>query len=324
MHSKFSKGSVQRAVTFIIAVLLCASAEAGQWRWALGAQIDPASHGIVDVGYRSDGLSIELFTDTLDLRYRHRVERGQWEIGLRGALFGAELLFSPWENGEPAPQQALRASYAGLDLSRSWWFQDGKYIGLLSELRLYQFGEWRDSVRTVPDARGRLRVAAKFGVWNSVIRSEVLGGFVQDGDTTGFWVEGKLNLPRTTGLGLMNQTYLGWSDELTRLSRFRLGGLNPYVVPFAGLGWAEAWVERYAVQRLGLGYLSQNKVFDVAAGIDLGIWDDEGLRMSPLVLIGVERGADKFAASGGVVAFERKSLEFGGWSLFFWYERTWG
>lgn len=308
----------------VIVASFSVTAEAGQWRWALGAQIDPASHGIVDLGYRSDGLSLQLFTDTLDLRYRHRVQRGQWEVGLRGALFGAELLFSPWENGQPAPEQALRASYSGLDVSRAWWFQDGVYLGLLSEIRFYQFGKWRDAHRAVPEARGRLRAAVKLGVWNSKIRSEILGGFVQDGETPGLWVEAKLSAPRATGIGLMNRSYLGWSEGLTRLSKFRLGGLNPYVVPFAGLGWAESWVERYAVQRLGLGYRSDDKAFDIAAGIDVGLWDDEGIRISPLVLMSLEQGSDRYAASGGVVAFEHETLQFGGWSMFFWYERTWG
>ena len=66
---------VQWSMGLCLALGLPSVSEAGQWRWALGAQLDPASHGIVDIGYRAKGLSIELLTDTLDLRYRHRVER---------------------------------------------------------------------------------------------------------------------------------------------------------------------------------------------------------------------------------------------------------
>ena len=47
-----------------------AFADSGQWRWAVGAQLDPASHGIVDLGYRTKDFSIQWLTDTLDLRYK--------------------------------------------------------------------------------------------------------------------------------------------------------------------------------------------------------------------------------------------------------------
>ena len=38
-------------------------------------------------------------------------------------------------------------------------------------------------------------------------------------------------------------------------------------------GWAQFWVERYALQRLGLGFKSQDEVYNFGVGIDLGIWD---------------------------------------------------
>lgn len=316
---------IQWSLGFCLTLGVPMVSEGGQWRWALGAQLDPASHGIVDIGYRTKSLSLQLLTDTVDLRYRHKVERGQWEVGLRGALFGAELLFSPWEDGRPAPEQALRATYAGLDLSRAWWLSGGMYIGLLGEFRLYQFGPWKDATRVVPDERGRLRAAAKWGIWRSTLRTEVLSGVVQDGDTPGFWVEAKLSVPTSDGFGFLNKSYLGWSRGLTRLSRFRLGGLNPYVVPFAGMGWAESWVERYAVQRVGLNIRADqaDQTLEVALGADIGLWDDESLRISPMAMGTLEIGADKWMASGGVIAFEEANLQFGGWSLFVWYERSW-
>ena len=49
-----------------------AFADSGQWRWAVGAQLDPASHGIVDLGYRTKDFSIQWLTDTLDVRYKKR------------------------------------------------------------------------------------------------------------------------------------------------------------------------------------------------------------------------------------------------------------
>ena len=56
----------------------------------------------------------------------------------------------------------------------------------------------------------------------STLRTELLGGFVQDGESPGFWFEAKLSVPSSVGWGLLNQSYLGWSDGLTRLSRFPL------------------------------------------------------------------------------------------------------
>ena len=319
------KTLVQGFFALGVVVALPPVADAAQWRWALGAQIDPASHGIVDLGYRHDSLSLQLLTDTLDLRYRQRLEHGAWEAGFRGALFGAELLFSPWQDGQPAPQEALRASYAGMDIHRSWWFSGGLYLGVLGEFRLYQFGGWRDSTRAIPKERGRLRAAMKMGVWRSSLRSELLGGFVQDGDTPGYWVEAKLSLPSKVGFGFLNQSYLGWSEGLTRLSRFRLGGLNPYVVPFAGMGWAESWVERYAVQRAGLNFRAENedRSFECALGLDVGIWDDKRLQISPVAVGSLIVDSDKLVLSGGAIAFEEGALKFGGWSLFVWYERAW-
>ena len=307
----------------LVFVGLPASAEAGQWRWAGGAQIDPASHGIVDLGYRSSNLSIQLLTDTVDLRYKQPVKGGQWQFGLRGALFGAELLFSPWKNGKPAPTEALRASYLGVDLSRAWWFRGGIYARVSSEFCYYDFGKWQDATRVVPKARGRLRSALKLGVWRSDLRAQILSGFIQDGDFRGWWVEGRFALPRTTGFGWMNQTHLGWSQGLSRVSKFRLGGLNPYVLPFAGLGWAQFWVERYALQRFGLGYRSDDSVYDFRLGTDVGLWDEESLKASPVLMASYARGNRKVAASGGVLTWEKSELGFHGWSLFLWYEHTW-
>lgn len=309
---------------WILLVLLCPwTAQAGQWRWALGAQIDPASHGIIDLGYRDGGYSVELLTDTLDLRYRGRLEKGQWDIGLRAAVFGAELLFSPWQDNKPAPEDALRASYLGIDLSRAWWLGDGYYAALAAEYRLYQFGQWDESTRDIPKERGRLRTAVKVGRWHSELRAQFMAGYVRDGGFDGWWFEGKLSKPRGVGLGIWNQTHFGWSHGLTRLSKFRLGGLNPYVIPFAGLGWAQFWVERYAVQRVGLGYKAHDGAFDLTAGLDLGVWDQERMRVSPVMAASVDFGDNTLAASGGIVMTEEAELGVHGWSAFVWYERSW-
>ena len=300
-----------------------AFADSGQWRWAVGAQLDPASHGIVDLGYRTKSLSIQWLTDTLDLRYKKRVERGPWEVGLRGALFGAELLFSPWEAGRPAPEKALRASYLGVDLSRAWWFRDGFYASTSMELRYYDFGQWQDATRIIPEDRGRLRAAFKLGVWRSELRAHVLGGVNLDGDYRGWWTEGRLSFPQGKGFGVINQTHLGWSEGLSRLSKFRLGGLNPYVLPFSGLGWAQFWVERYALQRVGLGFKSQDEAYELGVGTDLGIWDREQLRASPFLSASYVKDRRRFSVSGGVVAWEKERFGVHGWSLFLWYERSW-
>ena len=69
----------------------------------------------------------------------------------------------------------MRASYLGVDLSRAWWFRDGFYASTSMELRYYDFGQWQDATRIIPEDRGRLRAAFKLGVWRSELRAHVLG-----------------------------------------------------------------------------------------------------------------------------------------------------
>ena len=91
------------------------------------------------------------------------------------------------------------------------------------ELRYYDFGQWQDATRTIPGSRGRVRTALKLGVWRSELRAHVLGGINLDGDHRGWWTEGRLSFPQGPGFGVINQTHLGWSEGLSRLSTFRLG-----------------------------------------------------------------------------------------------------
>ena len=312
------------AFALLHGALALAAPATTEWRWAVGAQVDPASHGIVDLGIRYRGFSAQVLTDTLDLRFRHRVPQGEWQFGARLALFGAELLFSPWENNAPAPEEALRAGYLGADISRAWWFSDGRYIGLSSELRHYTFGAWRESTRDIPDATLRARTGVKLGIWRRDLQTEILVGHLIEEARHGGWIEARLESPPGPGWGLANRTHLGWSTGLTRLSRFRLGGLNPYVVPFGGLGWAQYWVERYVVQRLGVAFSANTIPLDLQLGTDIGFWDRVELQLSMVAAARFKLGVYECAMMGGMTALRDGQADFGNWSLFFWFERPWG
>ena len=81
-----------RTVLLLGAMVITGSlafADSGQWRWAVGAQLDPASHGIVDLGYRTKDFSIQWLTDTLDVRYK-----SGWSAD-NGSLVCAEHFLEP-------------------------------------------------------------------------------------------------------------------------------------------------------------------------------------------------------------------------------------
>jgi hypothetical protein len=307
----------------LLVMALPGTVSAQSWRWALGAQLDSAPHAIVDLGYRHGNLSLQWLTDTLDMRYHENSTHGEWQVGLRGALFGAELLFSPWKNGQPAPEDALRATYLGLDASRAWWFKGGFHAGVFAEMRFYNFGPWFDSKATVPASRGRLKSALKVGVWRDELQTEIWAGYVREGETDGAWVAWELTIPHGDGVGLWNYTAAGWSAGLTRVSKFRLGGLNPYVIPFAGLGWAQHWVEHYLVQRLGMVYRSKSYDFEVGLGGDLGVWDESEPMVSVLVMAQTKLAGHLFSVAAGVHAVSDGEVGLHGWSAFLYYEKPW-
>src|SRR4051812_45748417 len=98
------------------AVLGLGSAQAGSWgpwegRAMLGGEVSATSFGILDLGLRKGPLSLQLFTDTLELRYAPNLMHGRYWLAVRAETFAAGLMQSPWRDGAPDPARALNAGY---------------------------------------------------------------------------------------------------------------------------------------------------------------------------------------------------------------------
>lgn len=228
-----------------------------EWRAALGGQLDADSHGILDVGVRGGDLSAELQTDTLDLRWAPSGERGRAWVALRGEAGAAGLFISPWADGAPDPDSSLNSFYVGAEGGAVRYLPQGFYAGGQASLRYQAFTATADTKGQVPAGRPVATADLVLGWWSPVAHLWSRAG--ADG-----WLE-----PEDSGrlaphvhvdaavepawrLAPVAEARAGAAADQDALTRTRLGGLNPYVVPLAGAAWAEWWVEDYAAFRLGL------------------------------------------------------------------------
>src|SRR5437667_11804549 len=99
-------------------LLLCAlgqEAAAEEPRWQMramfGGEAGATQFGIGDVGFRRGPLSLQLYTDTLEVRYAPEDAGGRWFVALRGETLAAGLMLSPWRQGAPDPGPALCSGY---------------------------------------------------------------------------------------------------------------------------------------------------------------------------------------------------------------------
>lgn len=247
-------------------------ASADEVRGHLGGQLETQGHGIVDLGWRRGPLSVELFTDTLDLRLQDRPRWGWWSLGVRGAAFAAGMWITPWSRGAPDLDRAQRASYLGVDgtlqrnLGRGWW------VGASSFVRPHRFLPLGDaSLRLAP--RSWVQLDAQAGLWRAEGR---LQGTLRAGVdlTDALGPSPHLHLSGAwkpeTAIAPIVGAWVGAAQGTDDLTATRLGGLTPYHVPFAGASWAEFWVEDYAVARLG-GQLSAG-AWSLGLVADVGGW----------------------------------------------------
>lgn len=232
---------------------------AWQYRLAFGGELNVDPHGVFDLGFRKRSLSIELLTDTLEVRYAPEWSLGQargkaWVAGRIEALL-AGLFASPWKNGAPDPDSAYFASYGGAE--GGWQiFLPRAYLGLSAWERVYLFtprGPGAASV--VPGPTSLLSADAMVGHYQSLAQVEARLGFDLEGvrarpHATLFFA---YHPPPDQPLSLLPLLELraGWALDATPLTRFPVGGLNPYVVPLAGAAWAELRAERFVAGRLG-------------------------------------------------------------------------
>lgn len=278
-----------------------------EWRTMLGAEINADSHGAMDLGWRRGPWSVELITDTLDLRWQPELEDGRAWAAARAEFGAAGLMLSPWSRGAPQPEASLLASYGGVEGGAVRYLPKGLYAGLDAHARMWAFGETARTDRScpvgaacagdgVPEPELRVEAAGIFGWWNphaqgwlragTQLAPQAQGALMGFCATTTLSTVGAACPIGTTLQPFAQLTFMarhkdwrlsprfelraGTASGQDAISRTRIGGLNPYVVPLAGAAWAEFWVERYGAARAGPSL--QLDGFEIDAVIDAVAW----------------------------------------------------
>jgi len=228
----------------------------------LGADISPSPHGVLTVEGRRDELSIGLYTDTLQVRWDPQLERGRAWLAVRGEAAVAGVFPTPWVDG--APVQGGYASYAGVEGGAQRYLRDGLYVGGEAHARYWVLTELPDR----PVVRGQ----AMFGFWSEEIQAEARAGVDLNGAELSPHLTGAFKARPDRPIGPRLELRAALADNQDDVLKTRVGGLNPYVVPLAGAGWGEFWVEDYVAARAGMGWRGDALRVDVLA--DLVTFDD--------------------------------------------------
>lgn len=234
---------------FGLTLLLCSSGV--EVRGAAGVQLDAAPHGILHLGLRSGPWSAELYTDTLDLRFAPTHEGGRSFVALRLGALAAQLLFAPWSNGAPDPSRALISPHAALQLGWYEYLGHGLYLGVEAEARAFWFFAGSQRSAPAPDPTWVLSPKGVLGYWTPALELRLEANTDVLPDRVAPRAAGYFRLLPEGRVVPRIELWAGSGKKQGDLLRTRLGGLNPYVVPLAGAGWAERWVEDYAVLRIG-------------------------------------------------------------------------
>lgn len=225
----------------------------GPWqgRAALGAELSTRSFGIVDLGLRKGPFSIELLTDTLDVRYTPQLRSGRAWVGLRVEAFAAGLLLAPWTNGAPDPGRAWNAGYGGLDGGWVRYLPAGFYAGLQGSARLYLFWATEQTVVAPPGPTPLFTAEGILGHFTPHSHLWVRAGADANQQTAAPHIVAEATVRPDWAIAPRLEVRAAWAMNQDFLMRTRVGGLNPYVVPLAGAAWAEFWVESYVALRGG-------------------------------------------------------------------------
>ncbi len=304
-------------------VWLAASAFAGAtWTAQVGGEFNAQPHGIANVGFETETVSAGLITDTLEVRYKPSGERGRGWVAGRVELGAAGLMISPWTDGAPDPGRALLASYAGVDAGALRYLPHGFYVGVMGWVRGHHFAPMAQTVIAVPPVQLRARPELVVGWWSEVASAWATAGAewapaavdaVQPGvSLTAAAAPDWLVAPRA-------ELRAGVARGRDAVSRTRLGGLNPYVVPLAGATWAEFWVEDYAALRAG--HAVHLPSVDLAVVVDQA-WFDGQSATGFGALVDVAAGAWGVSVHGGWAPWLPRREPAGGLAVYSLVERT--
>lgn len=267
-------GALRLGLALLVAGVASARADEWEWRAAAGAQIDSSSHGVVDLGARKGPLSIQLLTDTLDVRYAPESAAGKWWLGARGEALVAGIMLAPWSDGAPDPARGRYASYSGVDAGWARYLPRSLYVGLAASARLYIYGATSETRIALPGPTTLLTAETFIGRYTPELHVSARAGADLYGGTLSPHVAAELIYRPQMALAPRLELRVGWARDQAEVARTRVGGENPYVVPLAGAGWGEWWAERYAASRIGFSwrgsFLELGAVVDAAA-LDQGI-----------------------------------------------------
>lgn len=250
-------------------ILLCGAAKPGwEYKVLAGGEISEAPHGVFNLGIKYGDFAAEVHTDTLDVRWNKELGFGRLWVGGRFAVFAAELFIAPWKDGRYAPERAVRAMYGELSTGYVHYLPKHFYAGTQLETRRYAFAAKGEAVRAedIPDDTWRLKSTSFVGYWTVPLKARVQAGIdylthTQENLTPWFQAE-LLYHPNTWLLTPFTELRAGLlvsdSGSSSPIIRFRFGGMNPYVIPLAGLSWAESWAQYYAASRVGMEYQAQS------------------------------------------------------------------
>lgn len=221
------------------------------WDIELGGELSQTPAGIANVRWRHEnGLSLALITDTVDLRLERGFARGRAWVAGRVELGAAGMVHSPWTDGAPDPSRAQLGLYAGPEGGAVWHLGGGFWAGAQATARAYGFVA--SSTNPSPSAnRVVLTPEAIAGWWTESADLSVRAGASWSVKAFSPHLHGQLSVHPEGPVAPFFELRAGVAEGTDVVTKTRLGGLNPYVVPLAGAAWAELWVEDYAALRAG-------------------------------------------------------------------------
>jgi len=308
----------------MIALMMMSSlVSAAEWRWMGGIEVNASPFGIADIGWRSGPWSVQLLTDTIDLRHSRSLPRGKVWGAARAELGAAGLLLGPWTDGAPDPAAAMTASYVGIEGGWQRYLSAGLYTGIEGFARTYWFGA-QEQTAAVADAQELAMGQAVFGLWRPSVQVRVAAGAHIDPPAEaplsphltlqGRYQPGGVIAPRL-------ELHAGTAAGQRFLSTTRLGGLNPYVVPLAGAGWAEWWVEDYAAARVGPALSGERG--GLSAVVDAALFDGQSaVGFGLLTTLNIK--ALTLDTDLGYAPWISRQEDVGRWSVLVLLGRDWG
>lgn len=282
------------AVVWALLSVATAADASVSWTAAAGAEAGEDPHGVVILGLKKGDWLVQGLTDTLDARWAPERDWGRVYVGVRGQGGTTGIMHTPWSGGVFDPTLGLSGRYLGLEVGGARYLPRGLYVGGEGFVRQHWFraesdsGPWADAV---PGPELRAEAAASAGFWHPAVHVWMRAGVhlapdAQPGLVAPSSTEAASSVQPIVSLTLTSRPPearltarselrlvaggIGEDNVQDALSRTRVGGLSPYVVPLAGAGWAEFWVESVAAVRIGPSL--KIKRTELEALLDGAVW----------------------------------------------------